>query len=142
MIHVTVQSYGLNKKITDIARRCANTAAAMREIGTHMERSVRKNFEKGGRPHRWAPLAESTKRKKTAKRGTWQPILVDDGTMRDKIKSNTGINYSITRSPSYYNIYHHFGTTNMPQRQFMVIQPEDETIITSIMLKYIIGGVG
>lgn len=141
MLHVTVESKVINKKIAEMIAKCKNTSKAMKLIVDHMKDSVLKNFEEGGRP-KWPPLAESTKAKKEEKRGHWDPILVDTNLMRQSIRTLYGPNYSMVRSPGEYNIYHHFGTVNMPKRPFMVIQKEDEIFITGTIIKHIIGGLG
>ncbi len=67
------------------------------------------------RPVEWAPLAESTRKRKKGKR-----ILVDNGTMiRGFSIQNASASGAEIVNTQPYAVYHQFGTKTMPARPFV-----------------------
>lgn len=102
--------------------------------------SIRKNFDAEGRPP-WRPLAESTVRR----RGTAHPILNDKGTLKKKatqfniwtIGSDSAAMTGLDSRVKYAG-YHQGGTRNMPQREFVLYQEQDQRDIEEIFYNFFI----
>lgn len=144
---VAIQAAGL--------RRFSNNLDDLREPLTQavkqvMQPSIRKNFNSGGRPA-WEPLSEDTVKKK----GGDRRILIDSGNLRF-VASMFSI-WTITESSAtirdlpqmvWYGKVHQTGAkkaaradgkgyVNIPQRQFIMFQPQDEVEIERIFAKWI-----
>ena len=106
--------------------------------------SFRQNFDVGGRPT-WAALSPETIRTKTQK-GSRNPeqVLVDTGKLR-RVAGQLNIwkiegGYLADEARAYvndlpgaeYGAVHQFGNDHIPQREFLVIQPEDEVAIEDV----------
>lgn len=101
--------------------------------------SFRRNFDLGGRPA-WEPLAPETLQRKTT-----STILVESGrlkqvagqlniwTIEGGFRGDTGQAY-VSRLPerAFYGEFHQRGTFTTPQREFLVIQPEDMDRVAEI----------
>lgn len=83
-------------------------------IGQHVVDSIHKNFDEGGRPDPWPP-----------KKSGEECHLIDTGALRAsvdyKVKKN-GVEIAYGKD---YGTYHILGTSRLPIRDFMEIQPED-----------------
>ena len=105
--------------------------------------SIQQNFEKGGRPDKWKPLAASTLKRK----GGRGQILIGDKTLL------SGIHYDISRrsvswrtTPLAYAAIHQFGgkagpgrKVTIPQRRYMLLQKEDIEDIHEFLADHITG---
>lgn len=100
--------------------------------------SLRENFDTGGRPA-WEPLAPGTIRQK---RGNDQ-ILVRSGLLR-RVAGQLNI-WSIDRESAtlgslpraQYGMYHQYGTDDMPERPWAVIQESDADAIELIFEEWL-----
>jgi len=70
MIKVT-ENFGEALGILDqVARKCQERTGLMSQLGGIMQDEIEENFDKQGRPGKWAALAKSTIRRRT-KKGHW-----------------------------------------------------------------------
>lgn len=104
--------------------------------------SFRRNFEVGGRPQPWAPLAEYT----VEVRGSSEPILVRSGLLA---RTMTQLNiWTIDTQKAalldlppkiWYGKIHQFGNidTNTPARPFAVLQDEDWDAIERVFARWL-----
>lgn len=114
-----------------------------RAVQEVMAPSIGENFEVGGRPS-WDQLSEFT----IAKKGH-DTILVDSGAL-ERIAQQLNV-WTINRYEAYindlpgaeYGFFHQSGFTNartgrdVPARQFLLIQPEDEEAIVELFEEWI-----
>jgi len=105
--------------------------------------SIQQNFEKGGRPHKWKGLADSTKKRK----GGRGQVLIGDKTLL------SGIHYDIRyrsvswhTTPLAYAAIHQFGgkagrgrKVTIPKRPYMLLQDEDIEDINEFLAGHIMG---
>jgi len=130
------------RKLMDIKYKAGNARPAFNIAGQILTKSVRKNFTSQGRPTKWQDLAESTKKKKKGNK-----ILINRGMAGGLMGS---INYQSTNSdvrvgtPKVYGAIHQFGgkagrnkKTTIPQREYLLIQPEDWQSITDAFGRYL-----
>lgn len=109
--------------------------------------SIRENFDTGGRPA-WEPLSESREMQKAAE-GLPADILVASGKLN---RTATQLNIwdfdggygsgEATASVDNlgnvdYGFFHQEGTQRMPERPFLLVQPEDEDGIVEVFERYI-----
>lgn len=118
-----------------------------RSIQQVLAPSFRKNFEAGGRPDRWAPLADYT----IEKRGSSEPILVRSGRLKRTIQqlniwSLDREKAAITDLPAniWYGKLHQAGyrgtgaaTFSFPARPFVLIQDEDYDDIEEVFAQWL-----
>lgn len=114
--------------------------ALLEGLGVYEVSSVRKNFEEGGRPQKWAKL-----NLKTLKRKRGVKILVDSGLLAG------GITYEVDTAdravligpsgPSVkYARRHNYGDIGgkpIPKRQFLVMQEEDAEYVNDFIKVWI-----
>jgi phage gpG-like protein len=80
MLSVEIKDKGVKDLLERIRKRTQNLKPAMSLIGEIVHGSIQRNFEEGGRPQAWAPLAPSTiERRKRINRWPGR-ILVISGT--------------------------------------------------------------
>lgn len=114
------------------------------DIGVYVVSSVVENFETGGRPDKWAKLADSTLARK---KGTLK--LIDSGLLRAGIMSWTDGDY-VYVGPSgpakpYARIQDRGGETGrnektiIPARPYLLLQEEDKTYIRNFIREAILG---
>lgn len=129
-----------------IADRMQRPAPFLRAGGIIMLESVQKNFEAGGRPTPWVPLAAATIRRR---RGWGNPqILRDKGLMAASIvpKEMTDTRISIgTNDPKAPAL--HYGATSgrshtvvVPARPFLMIQDADKVTLVRMAGEFIVKG--
>ena len=126
-------------RVYRVAANIRSFKPVLKEIGEKVVApSIAENFKAGGRP-KWAPLADSTKRKK-ASRGQSSRILVATGAMERTAKSPS--RYKVSRNalsaapgPRYWK-HHQTGTPQMPQRVIMMLQAQDRTAINRKFADY------
>lgn len=74
-LSITIKDQGIKRLLSDIQRRMGDLTPAMKIIGQIVRTSIVRNFEKGGRPSKWAPLSPAT----LARRKGRAKILMDRG---------------------------------------------------------------
>lgn len=96
---------------------------ALTEIGEFVVESVHQNFDEEGRPEAWEPRQDDN---------PW-PILHHTGDLYRSIYYDViGTEVTVDEGTGY-GVYHDGGTSTIPQRQFLLIQPEDESEIENII---------
>lgn len=97
----------VQKLISGVADRMGNAQPATKAMGEIVRTSVLRNFEKGGRPGKWTPLAPSTlKRKKSNK------ILMERGLgggLAGSISYSAAPDKVVIGTNKVYAAVHHFG---------------------------------
>lgn len=140
----------LQRLFAAIIKRHGNAEAAFELIGEIVNTSIMRNFEDGGRPRKWKDLADSTK-KQRARQGNWPgQILVRSGTRSGLMGS---ISYDarpkevvfVANKP--YAAIQNFGgqagrkrATEIPAREYMMIQDEDWPVILETLNDFLIKG--
>lgn len=126
--------------------RLENPTPALNIMGETGLASIQMNFEVGGRPA-WTPLAESTMKQKGGK----GQILIGSGVSGGLLG---GINYETGDNTiewftggQVYAAIHNFGgeagrdlKTEIPQREYMVLQDEDIDEMGSLLAAFVASG--
>lgn len=73
-LSLTIKDERIKRLLGDIQRRMGDLAPAMKIIGQIVRTSIVRNFEKGGRPAKWAPLSPVTLARRKGRK-----ILMDRG---------------------------------------------------------------
>jgi phage gpG-like protein len=117
-----------------LARDAQNLEKPVEKSGEIMLRSIKKNFEVGGRP-KWVPLKPTTLKRKKNKR-----ILVESGELENSNqltvsgnKAEAGTNLDRAKYPFH-------GTSRMPRRNAILYQQEDIRNIGNIFKQHIANG--
>lgn len=105
LLDIKLDATELLKDIKGLRERTSNVAKEfiLKRGKDFIREAVFENFVQQGRPWKWAPLADSTIRKRT-KRGTWPgDILIEFGTLLDRATGDLitrpkgqGVTYSFT----------------------------------------------
>jgi len=115
----------ISERLGDMTEVVSSAASAMRA-------SVDANFAAGGRPESWAPLCESTVKRK----GEAIP-LYDSGSLRYGMHESHGpLHAKLTATAPYAAVQQH-GDEHIPARPFMLIQPFDATYIRDMVAAHI-----
>jgi len=163
-IKVEIKDEVVKSMLERIISRTRNATPVMNEIGAIVRRSIIRNFQEGGRPTRWKPLAVATilksirrsdftkKGKLTAqasKRLQGGVPLTDTGTLRNSI-SYKAYPDKVTIGPKAsipYAAIHQLGgqagrghKVTIPARPYLMVQDEDWLEIRKAMIKYITEG--
>lgn len=150
--------------LSAMADRLGSMKPLMVMVGNHMENSVRRNFNQGGRPEAWAPLANVTVLAKGTRRGkgSTQRIqgkqrlggpLVFTGNLRSSIgftAEDADLVLWAAPDPAIKGPVHQFGTDHagrnhdvaIPARPYLVFQQEDIVWFRKALLGWIRVGSG
>jgi len=134
-------------ELADLERIQKNLTAKiphiLESIGAHIASSVDQNFQEGGRPLSWQPLAPATLKKK---KGT--KILIESGLLRDGIISwvegNTLFIGPTGPATIYARIQDQGGETGIhhrtiiPARPYLLLQQEDQEYIHNFIRQEIL----
>ncbi|MDQ4119884.1 MAG: phage virion morphogenesis protein [Acidobacteriota bacterium] len=135
---------GINEVISRVRRfqqRAATLDKPVSKGGDVMLKSIKTNFDVGGRPA-FQALAASTLR---SKKGS--SILVEDGTLRDSFeKSPQGNKIEVGTNDIKARRHHHGyskpgggrGHSTTPARPYVLFQPEDITEIGGLFRRHVI----
>jgi phage virion morphogenesis protein len=125
-----------------IAARCGSSGPALAIIGETVRASVLQNFQAGGRPAAWAPLAPATLKKK--KGGS---ILREKGHLMGSINAQPVGNVVLVGTNRIYGAIHQFGgragrggSAKIPARPFLLVQDEDWPEMVEQLGDYIMQG--
>lgn len=140
----------LQKTLKGILSRLGNIKPAAELMGEIALESIQTNFEDGGRPKKWKPLAESTIADRK-RQGKWPGrILVRQGHAAGLLGSiaYTAFNDKVVvHSNKVYARIHHEGgmagrgrRTKMPARPYMMIQDEDWAEMKDALNAFILQG--
>lgn len=137
-----------------LIKRMGSARKALDVIGEIVTESIQRNFEEGGRPNKWEPLAESTI-KQRKKAGKWPgKVLVRSGVsggLMGAISYKAANRNVVWSANKVYAAAHHFGRGvtssrsggtyyDLPPRPFMLIQDDDWPEINETMQDFIIRG--
>ncbi len=163
-IDVGIDDRDAEALLARLARRARNTKAAMSDVGELVRNSVVRNFEEGGRPASWKPLAASTvlgriSRKDFTRSGRLRAQagrrlrggtpLSDSGTLRNSVsvratneKAEIGPKGSIP-----YAAIHQLGGTagrgrqvEIPARPYLLVQDRDWPDIRKVLVRHLMEG--
>ncbi len=141
-LHVTVNG---EKKVVDelqnIAGKAKDLRPAFKVARLLIMESTQRNFMESGRPERWEPLSKATLKL----RGPGARILRDKGILMASIGVPGADGISVLQPMELrvgtnvsYAQYHQHGI-GVPQREFMLLLPEDEEKIVKAILDHITG---
>jgi phage virion morphogenesis protein len=102
-------------KLQEILSRMGNLAPMLKAIGEVGLRSIRENFERGGRPTPWKELAKSTIKART-RRGHWPGKILEErgvgggllGSINYQLEGSNKVTFSAVKE---YAAIHNFGGT-------------------------------
>ena len=148
-IKITKKDLGAERRVAEMLQRVKNLRPALKIIGETGLTSIQRNFEEGGRPKKWKPLALSTI-KQRRRQGKWPgQILVRLGFGGGLLGS---ISYRVTPSKvrwtakKIYAAIQHFGgkagrghKATIPARAYMLFQREDREDFRETLREYITG---
>ena len=136
-----------SQRVTELFRKLIangqDTRPAMQSIAQMMLESVRQNFESEGRPVKWKPWKDAT-RKARARRGTvGGKILRDRGDLARSVVSKYSAHEAVVGSSLPYALTHDQGDADrgIPQREFMLFQKEDIIEAEAILTRRLMRGV-
>ena len=142
---------GLDKVLNRTARLrrdIKQVEKPMKAAGTYMIGSIVRNFNAGGRPNKWAKLAESTVRGRRKGKGRGGiKILVDKGQLRNsnsmRLRSD-GVEVGTNMVQAKRQHFGYPGGTGRghaktPARPFMLFQDEDSDAIGQIFSRHLRG---
>jgi phage virion morphogenesis protein len=128
--------------VTQIAQRCGSPGPALAIIGETVRVSVLQNFQAGGRPAAWAPLAPATLMKK---RGG--SILREKNHLMNSINATPVGNAVLVGTNRVYGAIHQFGgragrggSAKIPARPYLMVQDEDWPEMVEQLGDYIMQG--
>lgn len=99
--------------------------------------SIVQNFYSGGRPS-WAPLSPVYLKRKIAD-GYTPDILIRTGALLNSIQvSQSGARVTASAGAGYASA-HQYGTGAVPARPFLMLQAEDEAMLSRLVGEYIAG---
>lgn len=128
MINIEINDHAVLEFFHELSEKSEDLP--LDEIGRVLVDSIHENFRMGGRPDVWEP------RKKDY---DW-PLLMKSRDLYNSINydvnqggDNSEVNVSYGEE---YGKFHDEGTVNLPERQFMCIQPEDVDKINDILAQH------
>jgi len=144
------QDTALQKMLKGILSRLGNIRPAAELMGEIALESIQTNFEEGGRPTKWKPVADATIRQRR-RLGKWPGrILVRQGYAGGLMGAvaYTALNDRVVVvANKVYARIHHLGgkagrghKVDIPARPYMMIQDEDWAEMKEELTKYVIHG--
>jgi len=144
-IKVDIDDREVEELLSRLRERVEDLTPVMKIIGETVRTSVVRNFEKGGRPDAWQPLAPATL--KGEKRGAG--ILRRRGFaggLLGSINSKAYKDRAVVGTNKVYGAIHQFGgkagrghKVTIPARPFLMVQDEDWDEIKEALAGYIFG---
>ena len=144
---ITPKDLGAGKRVAAMLKRTSNLRPAMKIIGEIGLTSIQRNFEVGGRPKKWKPLALSTilGRKRQHK---WPgQILVRRGVSGGLLGSISYRVYPrkvVWSAKKIYAAIQHLGgmagrghKVKIPARRYMLLQREDRSEMWEAIRSYL-----
>ncbi len=159
----------LAKMVDDVAGRIRHNRKALAAAGAIVRESVRTNFAAGGRPRKWKKL-KRRKGQPLRDTGRLQNSITSRVPPGDRVVLiGTNVKYAavqnfgalkgsfgvvvekvkehqrVSRSGTKYTVRAHSRRAkmpwgNIPAREFMLVQPEDEVEIKAVLADYILRG--
>ena len=146
-ITIRTRDLGAARNVARMLARVSNLRPVTRAIGEAGLTSIQRNFEEGGRPVKWKPLAASTIRQRK-RQGNWPgQILMRRGAGGGLLGSIFYKAYStktVWTARKVYAAIHHFGgkagrghKAQIPARPHMLFQREDREEFIDIVRDYV-----
>lgn len=133
------------KDLNGVAARSTDLSPALEAIGHYLMGSINRNFERGGRPNKWAGLAPSTIKDRARHGYGPTPILVRSGLLKNSLTVPGAPKQIFRVGPrslkfgtrvKYYP-YHQYGTDTIPQRIMVTLQRQDRAQVGRIINTFI-----
>lgn len=139
----------LQRSLKGIIKRMGSPKAGLEVIGEIVHESIQTNFEDGGRPEKWKPLAASTIRQRK-KKGKWPGRMLvrsgTDGGLMGAIAYRVFNDRVVAHASKVYAAIHHFGgkagkgrKVDIPARPYMMVQDEDWAEMKAALSEYVFG---
>lgn len=152
------------QRLRGMEERGENLSGVLRSFGAYMEGSIQKNFDAGGRPVKWAPLAAGTKLIWLKRRKTWRTQkgnlskigraaasgripLTDTARLRRSIRATVLANGVMLGTNLIYAAIHQFGgqagrgkKVSIPARPYLLFQDEDVQYFGRLLNGYLMTG--
>lgn len=146
---VVVKETGLTQAtamLSGFSKRSIDLTAPMKQAAILMMASIQRNFDSGGRPASWIPLAPSTLKQKIAKGYSSRP-LIRTGALRQSISSSSErMSMSLGTSIRYGRIHEYGGfagrggSANIPARPYLLFQRQDLDRIKKLIVDHLTSG--
>jgi phage virion morphogenesis protein len=146
---ININDKAVNALLTKVSRRMDNTKPAFEIIGDIVLSSIQRNFEEGGRPDKWAQLAQATIDKRIETRRWPGQILISlgaGGGLLGSIFFQAFTDKVVLAANKIYAAIHHFGgqagrnkSVTIPKRPYMLVQDEDWEEIKEALTDYLTG---
>lgn len=141
-LQTIVDDHEFRELLSGLRRRISSLAPAMRMVGQALLESIDDTFAAEGRPVKWQPLAERTKKGKSAEK---KILEGDTGRLREGIDIHeVGSDYvDIGPDVLPYARIHQLGSipanpVQIPARPYLVVQERDNSRIRDIITDYIL----
>jgi phage virion morphogenesis protein len=131
-VRIGIDFARLTRRLQEAARRAQRMSEAFDEVGEIVLRSIRRNFDEGGRPSKWP--ARSTK---YTGRRAGNKLLIDTGRLLNSITRRSTPSYAEVGTNTVYAATHHFGDRGIPARPFIMVQDEDREPIAEALIHHI-----
>jgi len=149
MIEIRIDTAKLIAALKRLAASGRDLTPAMRRAAGIMADAVEENFEEEGRPKKWKSLAASTIKQRT-REGTWPgKILQRSGDLAKSITRHYDGESAAIGSNQPYAAIHNFGgkagrgrKVDIPAREYLRLEPEDEDAIVRSFAKFLGDAVG
>ena len=149
-IHITLDDAPVRDALDRLSRASTDLTPLMRDIGEHLLNTTRERFVEQKAPDGspWAPLSETTKKRKRRNKGK---ILTERGFLRGNLAYQAGSSEVQVGSPSIYAGTHQFGSTtqrrripwgDIPARPFLGLSDDDEAEIRALVFDFLAEALG
>ena len=118
-IEYRVDDDQVRKILQQIQKRLGDLTPAMKKVGSTVRSSIVRNFEKGGRPVKWAKHSETTKKR----RGTGAKILRQQGFaggLMGSVKYKASRDRVVIGTNKEYGAVHQFGAKKGSFGRFVI----------------------
>lgn len=116
----------IEQGLAEVGKRASAPGDAYAAVAEVVERSIDQNFAAGGRP-KW----ESRKDKKPHR------LLDKTGRMRRSVGSRVSHSGASIEADASYAPFHDGGTSLLPQREFVMMQPQDFDAAADIFVGFV-----
>ena len=144
-IEVKVEDKEVKALLSRMQQNLSDLTPAMQVVGETIRTSVVKNFEDGGRPTSWKPLAPATL--KGSKGGGILRRQGMAGGLMGSIKYRAYSDRAVVGTNKIYGAIHQLGgkagrgrKVTIPARPFLMVQDEDWSEIRHALNAFILGG--
>ncbi len=148
MIHIRIESGKMTAALRRLTASARDRTPAMRKAAGIMHSAVEDNFEEEGRP-KWKSLAAATVRQRTKERSWPGKILQRSGNLARSITRHYDADSAVVGTNEVYAAIHNFGgkagrgrKVEIPAREFLHLEPEDEEDIERSFARFLGEAVG